>query len=102
MTWGAQRGNEAELRTYLLQEAQSFGALYGPMVPESLDALSEKIDALRRGDYVAIFRYELPDDHAWRAPEGGDACDRLLLTADDQLVMIEPVVAEAHAYRRAS
>ena len=36
------------------------------------------------------------------APEGGDACDRLLLTADDQLVMIEPVMAEAHAYRRAS
>ncbi|CAN5681350.1 hypothetical protein BH09ACT8_BH09ACT8_52080 [soil metagenome] len=102
MTWGTQRGNEVELRTYLLDESESFRALYGPMVPEALNVLAEKIDALRRGDHVGVYRYELPADHGWRAPEGGDACDRLLLTADDELILIEPVLAEVHAYRRAS
>ncbi|MCV7227031.1 hypothetical protein [Mycolicibacterium komossense] len=97
MTWGKRRGNEVELRQYLLEEAESFGALYGSMVPEALAALSTTIDALRRGDYVTFYRYQLPGGHSWAAPTAGDACDRILLTADDELVVIE-----AEPYRRAS
>jgi hypothetical protein len=87
-----QRGDEAGLREYLLEEAVKFRDLYGRLDERFWEVLSQPVDRLLGGEPYGFYRYELPDDHPLRLAAGpGGMCDWLVLTEHDELVPAAPL-----------
>ncbi|MDC8980975.1 hypothetical protein PR370_07345 [Mycobacterium marinum] len=81
-----ERGSEAGLREFLLEDAVAFRELYGGRDPELWRELSKPVDQLVGGEAYSFRLYDLPDDHPMRRARGaGGMSDVLALSKDDCL-----------------
>ena len=77
-------GNEG-LREYLAGFIRQVRDTYGHVDPVIWETWDRKAAEIEAGVPYQLNRYELPEGHPLSAPAGGDPCDLLVPTEDDEL-----------------